>query len=574
MARQAEMIDRMRSGRHAATLAVVLVLAVGAVLWLARATWTSDRNHRAATERVLRDYAAFAAWTYSYRLKSNMFASADPIFQGADGNAKTIDAVLGGMRSAGDSLSRCDCTPAHAAQFYFYADLNSGQIVIEPGTGPDGSYASIRTRAIAASAAEQFQGAKASRVPGAIPYQIVSARDGQTVWLAYYALRYRGPGDPGMIVGFEVELPQTGGVFGSSFHDTPLLPASLTRGLSNDSILAVSVTTQRGESIYRTQATYQSAFSATTPLAMGDSSVIVSATINPDVAERLVIGGLPPSRVVQLVLLTAVALLLLIVASMIALRASALARLRSDFTSSVSHELKTPLTQILLYSETLGLGRLTTKDEIHEAADVIARETRRLIQMVDNILHFSKVERQVVRVSPSLQPLAPIVDGALQAFRPLLERGVRVVASVDPALSANVDADALRHILFNLLDNALRYGPNGGAITISARRVADDVVISVDDEGPGVPSAERERIWRPFVTLQSIDGPTPGTGIGLGVVQELAEAMKGKAVVEDSPSGGARFSIWLPYSPHRVVQTQSSSRASAHVPSVAADRSR
>ena len=307
---------------------------------------------------------------------------------------------------------------------------------------------------------------------------------------------------------------------------------------------------------------------------MGDSSVIVSATINPDVAERLVIGGLPPSRVVQLVLLTAVALLLLIVASMIALRASALARLRSDFTSSVSHELKTPLTQILLYSETLGLGRLTTKGEIHEAADVIARETRRLIQMVDNILHFSRVERQVVRVSPSLQPLAPIVDAALRAFRPLLERGVTVVANVDPSLSANVDADALRHILFNLLDNALRYGPNDGAITISAKRVADDVVISVDDEGPGVPSADRERIWRPFVTLQSNDEPTPGTGIGLGVVQELAEAMKGKAVVEESLSGGARFSIWLPYSPHRAEQTQSSLRSSTHVPSVAADRGR
>ena len=249
MARQAEVIDRMRSGRHAATLAVVLVLAVGAVLWLARATWTSDRNHRASTERVLRDYAAFAAWTYSYRLKANMFASADPIFQGADGHTESVQAALGGMRNAGDSLSRCDCTPAHAAQFYFYADLNSGQIVIEPGTGPGGAYATERTRSIAASALEHFRDAKVSRVPGAIPYQIVSARDGEKVWLAYYALRYRGPGDPGMIVGFEDELPTTGGIFASSFHETPLLPASLTRGLKNDSILAVTVTTQLGESI-------------------------------------------------------------------------------------------------------------------------------------------------------------------------------------------------------------------------------------------------------------------------------------------------------------------------------------
>ena len=563
----------MRSGRHAATLALVLVLAVGAVLWLARETWTSDRNHRAATERVLRDYAAFAAWTYSYRLKSNMFASADPIFQGADGNTETVRAVLGGMKAAGDSLSRCDCTPAHAAQFYFYADLNSGQIVIEPGTGPDGSYASVRARTVAASAAEHFRGATVSRKPGAIPYQIVTARDGEKAWLAYYALRYRGLDDPGMLVGFEIELPSTGGVFGSSFHDTPLLPASLTRGLSNDSILAITVTTRRGESIYRTPASYQSAFSSTTPLAMGDSSVIVSATINPDVAERLVIGGLPPSRVVQLVVLTAVALLMLIVASMIALRASALARLRSDFTSSVSHELKTPLTQILLYSETLGLGRLTTKDEIHEAADVIARETRRLIQMVDNILHFSRVERQVVRVSPSLQPLAPIVDGALRAFRPLLERGVRVVANVDPSLSANVDADALRHILFNLLDNALRYGPDDGAIALSAKRAGDDVVITVDDEGPGVLPADRERIWRPFVTLQSNDGPTPGTGIGLGVVQELVEAMNGQASIEDSPAGGARFTVRLPSSAQRTAHV-SSSPVSAHVHSVASDRAR
>jgi signal transduction histidine kinase len=241
--------------------------------------------------------------------------------------------------------------------------------------------------------------------------------------------------------------------------------------------------------------------------------------------------------------------------------------LRADFTAGVSHELRTPLAQILLFGETLTLGRTRSDLERTRAAEVIVREARRLMQMVENTLQFSRADRPVVGLSPERIQLAPAIRDVIAGFEPLAAaRDVRIVSALDESSAAVVDRAAMRQMLINLLDNALKYGPKAQTIkvflsapqqklipsaTILASKqpsVRHVVRIAVDDEGPGIKGSDTEEIWAPFVRGKNgSHGSATGCGLGLAVVRELAHRHGGSAWIEAAPGGqGSRFVLELP----------------------------
>jgi signal transduction histidine kinase len=127
-----------------------------------------------------------------------------------------------------------------------------------------------------------------------------------------------------------------------------------------------------------------------------------------------------------------------------------------------------------------------------------------------------------------------------------------------------VDPGALTQIFLNLLDNAVKYGPEGQVVTVCVRRSADEIVLSVDDEGPGIPVADRRRVFDAFERLDRLGAPkTSGAGIGLTVVRDLAVAHSGRAWVEAAPGGGARVAVALPaaIAPPSPVEPASSGAA-------------
>jgi signal transduction histidine kinase len=235
-------------------------------------------------------------------------------------------------------------------------------------------------------------------------------------------------------------------------------------------------------------------------------------------------------------------------------RAQELARLRADFTSSVSHELRTPLAQILLFGETLALDRVRSPEERRSAAETVVQEARRLLQLVENVLHFAQAERGVVQLEPRATALAPVLGSVAAAFAPLAAAAhARLVTAVDDGAAALVDPSALRQIVLNLLDNAAKYGPPGQTVRLGADARGAWTRVWVEDGGPGVPAADRERVWEPFVRLArdrnayATGGQArTGSGIGLSVVRGLATRMGGRAWVEDGEGGGARFVVELP----------------------------
>ncbi|HEX8906176.1 MAG TPA: HAMP domain-containing sensor histidine kinase, partial [Longimicrobiaceae bacterium] len=168
--------------------------------------------------------------------------------------------------------------------------------------------------------------------------------------------------------------------------------------------------------------------------------------------------------------------------------------------------------------------------------------------LVDNVLAFSRAERRQVRLSPEPAELAPLVREALESFAPLAAaRRTTVRERLHQGVTASVDRGAIRQVLLNLLDNAVKYGPPGQTIEVGLAAAEGTARITVQDQGPGIPPRERERIFAPFVRLKrDAESAVAGSGIGLSVVAQLAALHGGRVRVEEAAGGGARFVVELP----------------------------
>jgi signal transduction histidine kinase len=230
-------------------------------------------------------------------------------------------------------------------------------------------------------------------------------------------------------------------------------------------------------------------------------------------------------------------------------RETEMARLKSDFVANVSHDLKTPLSVIRMFGETLELGRVPDDAGRREYYRVITRESERLTRLIDNVLDFSRIEGGRQRYEPVPTPVEPLVRETLEAFAyPLEQHGFKVEVNVAADLpEVPMDADAVGQALANLIDNAVKYSAAERVIVIGARLEGARLAISVADHGIGIPPAEHARIFEKFYRVgQSETQGRRGSGVGLALVRHIAEAHGGEVSVESAPGRGSRFTLWLP----------------------------
>ena len=226
-----------------------------------------------------------------------------------------------------------------------------------------------------------------------------------------------------------------------------------------------------------------------------------------------------------------------------------LARLKNDFVANVSHELKTPLALIRLFAETLELGRVPTEEKARQYHQIINKESRRLTQLINNILDFSRIEagRKEYRFVPG--DVAATVREVVDAYRfPIEQQGfVLEVDLADDLPELAIDAEALSQALLNLIHNAIKYSPEHKQIRVSARREADRVLVSVADHGIGIPRAEQKKIFEKFYRAESsLIHATKGSGLGLALVRHIMEAHGGSVEVASQPGEGSTFTLVLP----------------------------
>jgi signal transduction histidine kinase len=226
-----------------------------------------------------------------------------------------------------------------------------------------------------------------------------------------------------------------------------------------------------------------------------------------------------------------------------------MADLRSQFVSSVSHELKTPLTAIRMFAETLRLGRAKDPATQMEYLDTIVNESERLTRLLNNVLDFSKIEQGKRIYHPAPASLAEIVRTAARAMEyPLKQQGFALDVRIDESLpQIHVDRDSIEQAVLNLLSNAMKYSGESRTIGLSVRREDDYALIQVIDKGVGIDPKDQTRIFEKFYRVPTRENQSlPGTGLGLALVAHIAKAHDGSVRVESAPGEGSTFSILLP----------------------------
>lgn len=222
------------------------------------------------------------------------------------------------------------------------------------------------------------------------------------------------------------------------------------------------------------------------------------------------------------------------------------ARQRVTFVNRVSHELKTPLTNIRMYAELL--EELLERDggKALEHCRVVASESQRLSRLIGNVLAFARRERGALELHPRPGSIDETIARVVERFRPALAaRGIEARFSGGAPGRVLFDSDALEQILNNLLSNAEKYAPGSGVLEVSSREEAGRATIVVADRGPGIPEREREAVFRPFHRLSDrLDEGASGTGLGLSIARELARLHGGDVRLVPSERG-ARFEVTL-----------------------------
>ena len=230
--------------------------------------------------------------------------------------------------------------------------------------------------------------------------------------------------------------------------------------------------------------------------------------------------------------------------------------LKSEFVANVSHELKTPLALVRMFAEMLQSGRVATDAKRQEYLDIIVRESERLSALIENVLDFARLERGRGSYEFAEGDVGDAVTRAANVYRYRAEReGMRLAVDVEPNLPrARIDERAIQLAVVNLVDNALKYAPDGKEIIVRASSEGDSVRVDVVDHGPGVPTDERQRIFERFVrlTARTSESPVRGSGIGLALVKHIAESHGGRAWVasrsapDHGGGSGSTFSFSIP----------------------------
>ena len=231
-------------------------------------------------------------------------------------------------------------------------------------------------------------------------------------------------------------------------------------------------------------------------------------------------------------------------------REARLAEAKSNFVANVSHELKTPLSLLSLFSEILELDRVKSEEKRIEYYRIMRYESRRLNKMIDNILDFSKIEAGRKTYNLAAGDISEVIENVLSSYRYQIESaGFDVQTDVQTGLPpVSIDRDAMAQAISNLVDNAIKYSREGKHLSIRTATVRSHLSVKISDRGVGIPRAEQEKIFEKFYRVgNGLVHDVKGSGLGLALVKHIVEAHRGTISVESDVTGGTCFTILLPF---------------------------
>lgn len=231
--------------------------------------------------------------------------------------------------------------------------------------------------------------------------------------------------------------------------------------------------------------------------------------------------------------------------------------LRRDFVANVSHELRTPVTAVLSAAETLRGAAAKDPEAFSRFVGIIERNAERLQRLIEDLLDLSRIESREFKLAPTEFPLLPFTQHVLGLFRERAEKKkISLVLDIPAELSLFADKRALEQIQTNLIDNAVKYCPDGSSVTVRGRLDGDDTLVIIEDTGGGIDAHHLPRLFERFYRVDAgRSREVGGTGLGLAIVKHLAEAMGGAISVTSTVGRGTAFTVRLPRTSARTTTT-------------------
>lgn len=222
-------------------------------------------------------------------------------------------------------------------------------------------------------------------------------------------------------------------------------------------------------------------------------------------------------------------------------------QIRRDFVANVSHELRTPLTAIRGYVEAL-LDETPDAEQTRRFLEIVARQSTRMDRLVQDLLRLARLDAKQEALDIAPCEVRQIFSAVVADLAPVIEakhQRVTIAVAADPC-TVQADAAKLHDVVRNLVENAVNYSPDGADVRLEAVSADDGVTIVVSDSGPGIPQADLTRVFERFYRVDKARSRPGGTGLGLAIVRHLVELHGGRAIAENRPEGGARFTVTIP----------------------------
>ena len=216
-----------------------------------------------------------------------------------------------------------------------------------------------------------------------------------------------------------------------------------------------------------------------------------------------------------------------------------------QFTSDASHELRTPITVILAECDR-ARRKCETKEDFLQSIAVIEEQGQHMSQLVQELLGLTRLQQGTTRYPLQRADVSGFVTACCEEFVPADDRGITLTTDIQPEVQATFNPSLLQRAVYNLLQNAYKYGKPGGHITVTLREAGHGAALSVADDGIGIAPEDQEKIWQRFWQADPSRSEDGGSGLGLSMVQEIAAFHGGRATVDSTPGQGSTFTITLP----------------------------
>jgi signal transduction histidine kinase len=216
-----------------------------------------------------------------------------------------------------------------------------------------------------------------------------------------------------------------------------------------------------------------------------------------------------------------------------------------QFTSDASHELRTP-TAIILAECDRAKRKAKTPEDYRESIDNISEQGQRMTTLIDELLGITRLQQGTERYPLSKGDLSEFVTLSCEEFVPADDRGIRMETEIEPGIECSFNASLMSRVIYNLLQNAYKYGRDNGYVRLSLGRENNDAVIRVKDNGIGIKKEDLDKIWQRFWQADSSRGSEGGNGLGLAMVKEIAELHGGSVTAESTEGRGSEFIFRLP----------------------------